>query len=241
MKKITMKKIMYWLLGETAGRTSVAIWKRLWGVPVEAGGKVAEKVAQEAIKSMQISNVQLSTAVAKVVATYELAQQKYNNKLGEFQNAEKQAQLAYNQGNEEAARLAITKAIAIEKILPQLSERVEAAQITMNKAKAKLRREREKLEAYKLDLENLEALTQINQAMAEIGNIQTELDIDSSSAQTQFAEAQTSINKKALFEDAKVELGENPSEALTDEINALSLEAEIASRFQKFSNQKSEK
>lgn len=231
---------MYWLLGETAGRTSVAIWKRLWGVPVEAGGKVAEKVAQEAIKSMQISNVQLSTAVAKVVATYELAQQKYNNKLGEFQNAEKQAQLAYNQGNEEAARLAITKAIAIEKILPQLSERVEAAQITMNKAKAKLRREREKLEAYKLDLENLEALTQINQAMAEIGNIQTELDIDSSSAQTQFAEAQTSINKKALFEDAKVELGENPSEALTDEINALSLEAEITSRFQKFSNQKSE-
>jgi phage shock protein A len=241
MKKITMKKIVYWLLGETAGRTSVAIWQRLWGLPVEAGGKVAEKVAQESIKSMQVSIAQLSTAVAKVVATYTYAQQQYNQKLQEFQEAEKQAQLAYNKGNEQAARLAITKAIAIEKILPQLSERVETAEITMNKAKAKLRRETEKLEAYKLDLENLKALSQINQAMAEIGNIQTELDIDSNSAQSQFADAKNAIGNRALLEDAKIELAENPSDALSDEIDALSLEAEITSRFQKFSNQKSEK
>lgn len=240
MKKITMKKAVYWLLGETAGRTSVAIWKRLWGVPVEAGGKVAEKVAQESIKSMQASIAQLTNAVAKVVATYTYTQQQYNQKLGEFQEAEKQAKLAYNKGNEEAARLAITKAISIEKILPQLSERVETAEITMNKAKAKLRRETEKLEAYKLELENLEALTQINQAMAEIGNIQTELDIDSSSAQSQFADAKNGIIKRALLEDAKVEIGENRSEALADEIDALSLDAEINSRLQNFNNQKSE-
>lgn len=229
MKKITPKKVTYWLLGETAGRTSVAVWKRLWGLPIEQGGVVAQKVAAESIISMQESIAQLSNAVAKVVSTYNLAQQQYNNKLGECHQAEKQAQLAHSKGNEDAARLAITKAIAIEKILPQLSERVSTAQITMNKAKAKLKRETEKLEAYKLELENLESLTVVNQAMEEMGQFTNELDLDS--ARSQFADAKNSIEKRALLDEAKAELGENPSEALADEIDALSLEAEIEERF----------
>ncbi len=229
MKKITPKKVTYWLLGETAGRTSVAVWKRLWGLPVEQGGMVAQKVAEESIISMQESIAQLTNAVAKVVSTYNLAQQQYNNKLEEFHQAEKQAQLAHSKGNEDAARLAITKAIAIEKILPQLSERVETTEITMNKAKAKLKRETERLEAYKLELENLESLTLVNQAMAEMGGITSELDLDS--ARSQFADAKNGIEKRALIDEAKAELAENPSEALADEIDALSLEAEIEKRF----------
>ena len=235
MKKITAKKITYWLLGETAGRTSVALWKRLWGVPVEAGGKVAQKVATESIISMQESIAQLSTAVAKVVSTYNLAQQQYNNKLKDFQEAEKQAQLAYSKGNEDAARLAITKAIAVEKILPQLKERVESAQQTMNKAKAKLKRETERLEAYKLELENLESLTLVNQAMAEMGGISSEWDLDS--ARSHFSEAKNNIEKKALLEEAKAELAENPNEILADEIDALSLEAEIEKRFKRLNGE----
>ena len=229
MKKITPKKVTYWLLGETAGRTSVAVWKRLWGLPIEQGGVVAQKVAAESIISMQESIAQLSNAVAKVVSTYNLAQQQYNNKLGEFHQAEKQAQLAHSKGNEDAARLSITRAIAIEKILPQLSERVSTAEITMNKAKAKLKRETERLEAYKLELENLESLTLVNQAMAEMGQFTSELDLDS--ARSQFADAKSGIEKRALIDEAKGELSENPSEVLADEIDALSLEAEIEKRF----------
>ena len=179
MKQINPKKITYWLLGDTAGRTSVAIWKYLWGIPVEGGGKIAQKVAQESIASMQESISKLSHAVAKVVSTHNLAQQQYDNKLEEYHEAEKQAQLAHNNGNEDAARLAITKAIAIDKILPQLRERVETTQITTNKAKAKLKREIEKLEAYKLELENLKSLTLVNQAMAEIDGISDEWGFDS--------------------------------------------------------------
>lgn len=234
MKQITSKKIVYWLLGETAGRTSVAIWRYLWGLPIESGGRVAEKVAQESIKSMQESISQLRDAVAKLVATHNLTQQQYQKKLEEFQQAEKRAQLAYEKGNEEAARLAMTKAIAIEKILPQLSQRVEIAENTMNKAKVKLRRETERLEAYKLELANLNTLTQVNQAMAEIGGISTELDLDS--ARSQFADAKHGIEQRALLEDAKAELAENPMEILADEIDALSLEAEIEKRFKSLSS-----
>ena len=84
-------------------------------MPIEQGGVVAQKVAAESIISMQESIAQLSNAVAKVVSTYNLAQQQYNNKRGEFHQAEKQAQLAHSKGNEDATRLAITKAIAITK------------------------------------------------------------------------------------------------------------------------------
>ena len=239
MKRINSQKIAYWLLGETAGRTSVAIWKYLWGMPVEAGGKVAQKVAHESIASMQESIAQLSTAVAKVVSTYNLARQQYNNKLQEYKEAERQAHLAHSRGNEDAARLAITKAIAIEKILPQLKERVEASKTTMNKAKAKLQRETEKLEAYKLQLNNLESLTLVNQAMAEIGNISDKWDLNS--ARSQFTEAKNGIEKKALLEEAKAELAENPHDLLADEIDALSLEAEIEERFKSLdSNQNHE-
>lgn len=235
MKQITPKKVTYWLLGETAGRTSVAVWKRLWGLPVEQGGIVAQKVAAESIRSMEESIAKLSNAVAKVVSTYTLAQQQYNNKLEKFHQAEKQAQLAYSKNNEDAARLAITRAIAIEKILPQLSERLGTAKSTMNKAKAKLKRETAKLEAYKLELENLESLTLVNQAMSEMGSITSELDLDP--ARLQFADAKNGIEKCNLLHKAQAELAENPNEAIADEIDNLSMEAEIEKRFKSFGSQ----
>jgi len=231
MKTITFKKIFYWFIGETAGRSLVGIWKWLWGLPMEPGGKIAEKVAQESLQSMQQSVVQLTAAVARVVAAYEQAKDKYNKKQAEFQQAEHQAQLAYGQGNQEAARLAMTKAIMIEKILPQLAEQVANAEKVMIAAKEKLNRERDKVEAYKLEMGNLQALAEMNQAMKDIFTITTELDIES--ARSQFEEAQTAIHGRYLRENAKAELSQNPTEQLEAEINQLTLDEEINQRFQR--------
>ena len=222
------KKITYWLLGETAGRTSVAAWKWLWGLPVESGGKIAENVAQESVISMQQSIAQLKDAVAKIAAAYGLAKQQYHLKADELKEAEEQAKIAHSKGNQEAARLAITRAIAIEKILPQLSDRVAQAEATMEKAQNKLKRETEKLEAYKLEMKNLETLSKINGAMAEISGISTDLDLDS--ARSHFDRAKDSIEQKSLLESAKAELSENPSETLQAEVELLFLEAEIEDR-----------
>lgn len=41
-----MKKAIYWVMGERAGRTIVGTWNWLWGMPVESGGKVAVAVAE---------------------------------------------------------------------------------------------------------------------------------------------------------------------------------------------------
>jgi phage shock protein A len=69
----------------------------------------------------------------------------------------------------------------------------------------------------------------VNEAMGEIGSISTALDLDA--AQSQFGDAKNSIEKRSLLEEARAELSENPSAALADEIDALSLEAEIEKRF----------
>jgi phage shock protein A len=219
MKKITTKKILYWVLGETAGRSLVSIWKWLWGLPIESGGKIAEQVARESLQSMQQSVAELTDAVAKVTATYEQIKQQYDRKQEEFDRAEKQAQLAYSNGNQEAARLAITKAISIEKILPQLSDRVTEIETRMIGAQEKLTRERERLEAYKLDMANLQTLTEMNRAMADIHKITTELDLES--ARSQFEEAKGSIENRSIWEKVRGDLAENPTEKLQADIDKL--------------------
>ena len=57
------------------------------------------------------------------------------------------------------------------------------------------------------------------------------------SARSQFTEVKNSIEKKALLEEAKVELAENPNDLLAGEIDALSLEAEIEKRFKSLNSQ----
>lgn len=230
MKKITTKKIFYWLIGETAGRSIVGVWKWLWGLPIEPGGKIAKKVAQESLQSMQLSVADLTNSVAKVVTTYQRAESQCKQKQQEFCDAENQAKLAYQNGNQEAARLAIAKAISIEKILPQLKEKVQEIEKTMIAAKTKLTREKEKVEAYKLNMANMEALTEMNSAMGEISKITNDLDLES--AQTQFDEAQSSIEIRFLQENAKYKLAENTTEKLQEEIDKLVTEEEIARRFQ---------
>jgi phage shock protein A len=179
MKKITLKKFIYWLLGETAGRTLVGTWKWIWGLPVESGGKIAQKVAQESFQSMQESIAQLTEGVSKVVAGYKLTQDRYDKKQQELQQTEQQAESAYRRGDEEAARLLITKAIAIEKIMPQLKQQVEQAQQIATAATDKLQKEKEKLQAYKLDMANMKAVSELNEIMASIHHITTDLDIHS--------------------------------------------------------------
>lgn len=229
MKKITSKKAAYWLLGETAGRTSVAAWKWLWGLPVESGGKIARNVAQDSVSSMQEFLVELRDAVAKISAAYSIAKRQYQLKLDELQQAEQQA-VANRNSNEDAARLALAKAIAIEKILPQLRDRVDEAETRRHQARKKLKRETEKLEAYKLEMNNLETLSKINGAMAEINKISTDFNLNS--ARSQFSEAKDGIERKAMLETAKAELGENSAEEMEAEVELLSLEAEIDRRLE---------
>jgi len=115
-----VKKLVYWLMGDRAGRVVVGTWNWLWGRPVESGGKVAVAVAEESLLSMQESVQKLAKAVAMQVGAYERAQSKYQQKIDELKAFEQQARLAQRAGQDDGARLAMGRAIQIEKLLPSL-------------------------------------------------------------------------------------------------------------------------
>lgn len=228
-----MKRAIYWLMGDKAGRAIVGTWNWLWGLPVESGGKVAVAVAEESLRSMQESVQRLTQAVSTQIAAYQRAQQKYQAKVRDLKQFQNQAIIAQQQGNESAARLAMTKVIQIEQLLPQLETRVQQAEQFVNASREKLERERMKLEAYKMDMENMKDMAEINEALATLAKVNSDLGIDS--ARSQFEEAKTAIERRNLTEQAYAELSENPAEKLEADLNQMTLDDEVTRRLRQLS------
>jgi phage shock protein A len=225
-----MKKVIYWLMGEKAGRVVVGTWNWLWGIPVEAGGQVAVEVAEESLRSMQVSVQQLAQAVATQVAAYERAKQKYEAKVQELQTVENQVRTAQRNGNQEAARLAMTKMIQIEQLLPQLEAQVQQADQFVQGSKDKLNRERLKLESYKTDMQNMKDLAEINEALNSMAKVNNDLNIDS--ARSQFESARNAVQRRNLQQNALAELSENQAEKLSADLERMTLDDEVNRRLQ---------
>ena len=231
-----MKKVIYWLMGEKAGRAIVGTWNWLWGIPVESGGQVAVEVAEQSLRSMQESVQKLAAAVATQVAAYQRAKQKYEEKIKEMKTFEHQAMTAQRNGNEDAARLAMSKVIQIEQILPQLEEQVKQAENYVNASKDKLNRERQKLESYKMDMQNMKDMAEINAALGQIAKVNNDLSIDS--ARSQFEQAKSAVQRRNLKENAFAELSENPQEKLQADLEKMTADDEVSRRLQMLDSSK---
>ncbi|MEB3292638.1 MAG: PspA/IM30 family protein [Synechococcales bacterium] len=223
-----MKQFILWFMGDRAGRVMLAVWNWLWGKPIEQGGKIAVEVAQESLYAMQQSVHKLTESVAKAIAAYERANQQYQQKKNEAKRAESQALQAQQQGYEDAARLAIARAIEIERILPRFASQVEQAKIAVQQLKNKLIQERQKLESYQVQMQTLKALSEVNEALASITNISGELNLES--ARNQFQEAQTAIENRHFSTNAMQELSQESGEQLQYNLDRISLDSEIEQR-----------
>ncbi|MFN4876026.1 MAG: PspA/IM30 family protein [Aphanizomenon sp.] len=226
-----MKKAVYWIMRERAGRTIVGTWNWLWGMPVESGGKVAVAVAEESLQSMQEAVQKLAGAVAAQEGAYKTAKNKYETKIKEFKTLEQQAVIAQKGGNEEAARMAMAKAIQTEQILPKLEEMVKQAETAVKASKDRLNRERVKLETYKSDMQNMKDMSEVNEALAMIAKVNNEFDIGS--AKSDFEKAKGAVERRNLKTEALAELSENPTEKLQAEIENMTLDDEVARRLQR--------
>ncbi|PZV17383.1 MAG: hypothetical protein DCF20_05980 [Pseudanabaena sp.] len=225
-----MKKVMYWLIGEKAGRTIVGTYNWLWGIPVESGGKVAVAVAEESLQSMQESVQRLAEAVAIQDASYQRAKQKYDAKIKEIELLNRQVQTAQNLGNELAARQTMARLIQTEQILPNLKTVIQQAEQAVNLSKMKLNRERTRLEACKSDMQNLKDLAEVNEALATINNVNNEFDIGS--AKNQFEAAKSAVENRNLRTNALVAISEDPNAIVTAELEQMTLDDEVTRRLQ---------
>jgi phage shock protein A len=225
-----MKKVVYWLMGERAGRTVYGVWNWLWGLPVESGGKVAVAVAEESLQSMGESVQKLAQAVAQQEAAYKRAKQKYEEKAKELKTFESQALVAQKQSNQEAARMAMTRVVQAEQILPRLEEMVKQAETAVKASTDKLNRERMKLEAYKADMQNMKDISEVNAALEQIAKVNSEFDIGS--AKSQFESAKGAVERRNLSAESLAKLSENPAEKLQADLENMTLDDEVARRLQ---------
>jgi len=226
----TVRGVVYWLLGDRAAQTLIALWNWLWGIPLESGGKISVEVAQESLYSMQEAVQQLTESVAQMTASYQRVQQKYNEKQKEFEDVQQQAFLAQRQGHIEAARIAMGKALLIERLLPTLAEQVTQAEQILHVHKERLHREQQHLETYKLEMQNLKDLSEVSEALKTITQINRSFEV--TSARSHFETAQSSIQRRYLRTNALAELSESPTEKLTADLEKLTLDDEISQRLQ---------
>lgn len=223
-----MRSFIYWLMGDRAGRVIVGSWRWLWGLPVESGGKVAVAVAEESLQSMQESVQQLAKAVAQQAGAYERAKAKYQDKTEELRAYVQLARLAQKAGQDDGARLAMSRAIQIEKLLPALDQQVQQAGKFVAASREKLNRERIKLEQYKTDMQNIKDLAEVNAALESIAKVNNEFDIGS--ARTSFEAAKNAVEGRNMTNAALAELSENPQEKLAADLDQLSLDDQVSQR-----------
>jgi phage shock protein A len=225
-----MRKAIYWLMGEKAGRTIVGTWNWLWGMPIESGGKLAVAVAEDSLQSMQEAVQKLAHAVAMQEGSYKTAKSKYESKVKELQTFEQQAKIAQNGGNPEAAKMAMMRVIQTEQILPKLEEMVLQAEQAVKASKDKLNRERMKLETYKSDMQNMKDMSEVNAALEQIAKVNNEFDIGS--AKNDFEKAKSAVERRNLGAQAIAEMSENPQEKLQAEMESMTMDDEVSRRLQ---------
>lgn len=214
-----MRKFVYWFLGDTAGRVLTAWWRWFWGKSISQGNTVTLEAARESLTAMQASVSHLTVSVSQVAAVYSQAQEKFLKHNQDYDEANAQAALALKEGNEAAARLAVTRAITLEKALPSLAKMAQQSQELLHHAKQDLQNEQEKLEACRLEMGNLQAIAEMNEALSAVMKVTQEVGVDS--AQSQFNQAESIIKHKNLQVIAQRELSQPPNAALQQELDTL--------------------
>lgn len=151
-------------------------WRWLLGVPDQE--KVTQAKIKASIVAMQKNIVQLTEALGKVSEANKQATQRYEAKQQEAAQLLKKAQLAYQSGDQDEAKITMTQVVLIEKMLPHLANVVEKSRQVLADVTQKLRQEQEKLEIYKLEMDNLQFFQEINTIMKNIVESTTESPFD---------------------------------------------------------------
>lgn len=225
-----MKKFVYYLFGERAGRFLVVTWNWLLGVSEPSEQEQAVSEAEKSLQQMQASVEKLTQAVAVQVQNYQEAEEHYSNKVREYQDLETKAKSLKASGNTESARLTMIQAVQLEKILPQLKENVENAENYVTAAKQQLMRQKEKLETYKSELANMQSVQEVNAALEQMASVNNSYNIDD--AKSQFEAAKETVENYQTEAQAKFELSQNAGENFDQKMEDMSLEDEVSRRLE---------
>ncbi|MEM9537362.1 MAG: PspA/IM30 family protein, partial [Cyanobacteria bacterium P01_E01_bin.45] len=161
---------------------------------------------------------------------YQRARQKYLQKQREFKSAEQLAFDAQHNGQDSTARLAMAKAIQIEKILPVLEGQMQQAEELLNGFQTRLEEERLALETHKGELQNMKDLTEISEVLAAVK--QAGQGLAASDAKGRFQDMYSELEERTKTDILASELYQDPENLATAKLSQLELDEEIARRLE---------
>jgi phage shock protein A len=230
-----IKKAVYWLMGDRAGRVTVAGWNWLFGITPQSPDDVSTaqhvKTAKTSLQAMQASVAHLTKLSSQQIAAYTQARQSYDSKVQQIKSLEQQAAEAQQRNDLSSARLAISRAMQIEQYLPQLETRVQQAEDLVRSTQDRLESERMRLETYKIEMQNLQEMASLDATLQSIADANRGFDVES--ARSQFEAARDAIEDRHTERQVFNDLVHGRDSA---EIDRAALDAELERRLQRNAN-----
>ena len=173
---------------------------------VTAGFKIA--IAEETLCFLEANVKSLEQAVAKQIQIRNQIQQKYEQKQAELQTCEYQLMTVENREIAEQAFITIHQ---LHNLIPQLAEQTRQAEEFVQLAKHLLSQEQEKLKEHKADLQAMQDLLEVNQALSKMARVNHQINTTSPSTSIEF------VNTTLL--DQSFQVHPELTETFTPELN----------------------
>ncbi len=226
-----MSNLILWLMGDAVGEQMIAGWNWLWQIPptATATAKTSDDItiehATQLLGSIGLRVTQMQRVVDRVRSITREIQRQYDLKCQEHQELIGIV-LEYQRANDSVeARLAMAKAIGIERILPELKVRLERAQeMLMNVNECHIQ-EQTKLSLLEIEMETIKACMAMNESMG----IDRTMDKfqDLSNLQDKFQNVQAEMEDRYHQIQAMSQLSQPSSDVLEEPLNIQDIDDRI--------------
>jgi phage shock protein A len=232
-----------WLMGDSAGKATMAAWDWLWGKENEAAPipqpnpEDTLATAERALGQMEQSVSNLSAAIAQQTSSYKNLQVQHETKAKEIKVLEREAAIAAQEGRDRDARLTLAQVIQQEQLLAQLHSQVDRAEELLMSSQNRLIQEQLELERYRTEIRNTRDLSRVNTALRELARVNDGL--DGGSAKSTLENAQMQATEYEMQQKLLADISQNRSE-LDEHQNDFEMQSKVNERLERLKNNSSE-
>ena len=195
-----MNNVVMWLMGDTLGEQVMTGWNWLWQTPdqpspiAKTNNQLTLEHATQLLGSIALRVQQMEGAVNRVRSISREIQRQYDVKCQEHQELIGIVLEHQRSNNTVEARLAMAKAIGIERILPELKVRLERAQEMLININECHTQEQAKLSLLEIEMETIKACMAMNESMGSDRNMDKFKDL--SNLQDKFQNVQAEMEDR---------------------------------------------
>ncbi len=199
-----MNNLISWLMGDTLGGLIMNGWNWLWQTPIKSTPNVTAvnknsdditlEHATQLLVSITARVLEMQKAVERVRAIMHEIKRQYDMKCQQHQELVAMVLEYKRVGEIVEARMAMAKAIGIERILPELQVRLEHSQEMLISINELHTQEQSKLSLLEIEMETIKACMAMNDSMS--GSRDADKFNDLSNLQDKFRNVQTEIEDR---------------------------------------------